>query len=106
MRSETASTTSFGFNYFATLVTFGSSLHISLEIFPNKTFKLRRRADINDVYVTVGKEKDSATAAMSTGKRLAKRSILGSKVMVPGQDGKHYPGHIQAVKQSEDGNAR
>ena len=43
---------------------------------------------------------------MSTGKRLAKRSILGTKVMVPGQDGKFHPGHIQAVKQSDDGNVR
>jgi hypothetical protein len=41
-------------------------------------------------------------AIMSTGKRLAKRSILGTKVMVPGQDGKFYPGHIQAVKSSFD----
>ena len=53
--------------------------------------------------MTVGKWVHSA---MSTGKRLAKRSILGTKVMVPGPDGKHYPGHIQAVKQSEDGNVR
>ena len=37
---------------------------------------------------------------MSTGKRLAKRSLLGTKVMVPGQDGRYYAGQIQAVKTS------
>ena len=39
---------------------------------------------------------------MSTGKRLAKRSLLGTKVMVPGQDGRYYAGQIQAVKSYED----
>ena len=39
---------------------------------------------------------------MSTGKRLAKRSILGTKVMVPGRDDRYHPGLIQAVKTSED----
>ena len=62
-----------------------------------------KESDIHEVFVTVGKW---VRSAMSTGKRLAKRSILGTKVMVPGPDGKHYPGHIQAVKQSEDGNVR
>ncbi|TRY72767.1 hypothetical protein TCAL_00186 [Tigriopus californicus] len=38
---------------------------------------------------------------MSTGKRVAKRSILGTKVMVPGQDGLYHPGWIQAVKTPE-----
>lgn len=38
---------------------------------------------------------------MSTGKRLAKRSILGTKVMVPGQDGRYHPGLIMAIKTSE-----
>eukprot|EP00095_Tigriopus_kingsejongensis_P006543 maker-scaffold515_size150689-snap-gene-0.29 protein:Tk06543 transcript:maker-scaffold515_size150689-snap-gene-0.29-mRNA-1 annotation:"zinc finger protein 704-like" len=38
---------------------------------------------------------------MSTGKRLAKRSILGTKVMVPGQDGLFHPGWIQAIKTPE-----
>ena len=38
---------------------------------------------------------------MSTGKRLAKRSILGTKVMVPGQDGRLHPGLIMAIKTSE-----
>jgi hypothetical protein len=42
---------------------------------------------------------------MSTGKRLAKRSILGTKVVVPGQDGRYYPGHILAVKTFEDASA-
>ena len=35
---------------------------------------------------------------MSTGKRLAKRSILGTKVMVPGRDDLYHAGVIQAVK--------
>jgi hypothetical protein len=34
---------------------------------------------------------------MSTGKRLAKRSILGTRVVVPGEDGMFYPGLIQVV---------
>ncbi len=38
---------------------------------------------------------------MSTGKRLAKRSILGTKVMVPGVDGLYRAGFIQAVKTSD-----
>jgi len=39
---------------------------------------------------------------MSTGKRLAKRSILGTRVVAPGQDGRFYPAVIQAVKTYED----
>ena len=39
---------------------------------------------------------------MSTGKRLAKRSILGTRVAAPGEDGKLYPGIIQAMKTCED----
>lgn len=35
---------------------------------------------------------------MSTGKRLAKRSIIGTRVCAPGDDGKYYSGVIQAVK--------
>ncbi len=35
---------------------------------------------------------------MSTGKRLAKRSILGTRVVAPGEDGLYYPAVIQAVK--------
>lgn len=35
---------------------------------------------------------------MSTGKRLAKRSILGTRIVAPGQDGRFYPAVIQAVK--------
>lgn len=35
---------------------------------------------------------------MSTGKRLAKRSIIGTRVCAPGDDGKYYSGIIQAVK--------
>ena len=35
---------------------------------------------------------------MSTGKRLAKRSILGTRVCAPGEDGLYYAGIIQAVK--------
>ena len=35
---------------------------------------------------------------MSTGKRLAKRSIIGTRVCAPGEDGKYYSGVIQAVK--------
>ena len=40
---------------------------------------------------------------MSTGKRLAKRSILGTRVASLGQDGYFYPGMIQAMKTQEDG---
>ncbi|XP_050295551.1 zinc finger protein 395 [Anthonomus grandis grandis] len=35
---------------------------------------------------------------MSTGKRIAKRSIIGTRVCAPGEDGKFYSGVIQAVK--------
>ncbi|KRT85429.1 hypothetical protein AMK59_2448 [Oryctes borbonicus] len=35
---------------------------------------------------------------MSTGKRLAKRSIIGTRVCAPGGDGKYYSGVIHAVK--------
>lgn len=35
---------------------------------------------------------------MSTGKRLAKRSIIGTRVCAPGKDGKYYSGVIHAVK--------
>jgi len=34
---------------------------------------------------------------MSTGKRLAKRSILGTRIVAPGQDGRFYPAVIQNV---------
>ncbi|XP_046990805.1 zinc finger protein 395 isoform X1 [Schistocerca americana] len=40
---------------------------------------------------------------MSTGKRLAKRSIIGTRVCAPRDDGKYYSGVIQAVKST--GNA-
>lgn len=39
---------------------------------------------------------------MSTGKRLAKRSILGTRVAAPSGDGKYLKGIIQAVKTCED----
>lgn len=35
---------------------------------------------------------------MSTGKRLPKRSIIGTRVCAQGDDGKYYAGVIQAVK--------
>ena len=38
---------------------------------------------------------------MSTGKRLAKRSILGTRIVAPGHDGRFYPAVIQAVKTSQ-----
>ena len=40
---------------------------------------------------------------MSTGKRLAKRSILGTRVASLGIDGFFYPGMIQAMKTEVDG---
>ncbi|XP_077519627.1 glucose transporter 4 enhancer factor isoform X2 [Amblyomma americanum] len=39
---------------------------------------------------------------MSTGKRLAKRSILGTRVCAPTPDGLHTPGVIQATKTDAD----
>lgn len=39
---------------------------------------------------------------MSTGKRLAKRSILGTRVCAPTHDGLHMPGVIQATKTDAD----
>jgi len=39
---------------------------------------------------------------MSTGKRLAKRSILGTRVAVQGADGRYLGGVIQAVKTTEE----
>ncbi len=44
---------------------------------------------------------NNSSFAMSTGKRLAKRSILGTKVTVPGVDGLYRTGFIQAIKTSE-----
>lgn len=38
----------------------------------------------------------------AAGKRLAKRSILGTRVAAPGEDGRFHPGIIQAVKTCED----
>ena len=35
---------------------------------------------------------------MSTGKRIAKRSILGTRVVAPGIDGRFYPAVIQSAK--------
>jgi len=43
---------------------------------------------------------------MSTGKRLAKRSILGTRVAVQGADGRYLGGVIQAVKTTEGSTAR
>ena len=40
---------------------------------------------------------------MSTGKRLAKRSILGTRVACNLEDGKYYAGVICAVKNIEEG---
>ena len=39
---------------------------------------------------------------MSTGKRLAKRSILGTRVVAPVEDGLYCPGVIQAVKTASE----
>ena len=36
---------------------------------------------------------------MSSGKRLAKRSILGTRVMAPGAEGLYEPGMIQVKTQ-------
>eukprot|EP00095_Tigriopus_kingsejongensis_P010464 maker-scaffold333_size203007-snap-gene-1.12 protein:Tk10464 transcript:maker-scaffold333_size203007-snap-gene-1.12-mRNA-1 annotation:"zinc finger protein 395-like" len=41
-------------------------------------------------------------SAAAASKRLAKRSILGTRVVAPGEDGKLYPGIIQAMKTCED----
>lgn len=43
------------------------------------------------------------SARMSTGKRLAKRSILGTRVVAPGDDGLFCPGIIAAVKTEAEG---
>uniref|UniRef100_A0A182NKS8 DUF4772 domain-containing protein n=1 Tax=Anopheles dirus TaxID=7168 RepID=A0A182NKS8_9DIPT len=40
---------------------------------------------------------------MSTGKRLAKRSIVGTRVCAPGNDGIWYSGKIEFVKTATDG---
>ncbi|KAL6448535.1 hypothetical protein ACFW04_000433 [Cataglyphis niger] len=42
---------------------------------------------------------------MSTGKRLAKRSIIGTRVCAPGEDGKYYSGAIYAVKTPQTASA-
>lgn len=39
---------------------------------------------------------------MSTGKRLAKRSIIGTRICAPGEDGLFYSGVIQSVKTPAD----
>jgi len=44
-----------------------------------------------------------AIITMSTGKRLAKRSILGTRVVAPGDDGRLYPGIIADMKTPEGG---
>lgn len=41
---------------------------------------------------------------MSTGKRLAKRSIIGTRVCAPGADGIWYSGTIQTVKTNQKDN--
>ena len=46
-----------------------------------------------------------AIITMSTGKRLAKRSILGTRVVAPGDDGRLYPGIIAAMKTPEGGSS-
>lgn len=38
---------------------------------------------------------------MSTGKRIAKRSIIGTRVVAPGIDGRFYPATIQSTKHYE-----
>ena len=48
----------------------------------------------------------AASAALTPpGKRLAKRSILGTRVAVRGDDGKFYAGMIQATKTCEGGDS-
>jgi hypothetical protein len=44
----------------------------------------------------------SAAAASTPTKRLAKRSILGTRVAVRADNGKYYPGMIQATKTCEE----
>jgi len=46
-----------------------------------------------------------AIITMSTGKRLAKRSILGTRVVAPGDDGRLYPGIIADMKTPEGGSS-
>ena len=48
--------------------------------------------------ITVRAYEATAFCKMSTGKRLAKRSILGTRVVAPGEDGRLYPGMIQVNK--------
>lgn len=44
----------------------------------------------------------TTSSTSSGGKRLAKRSIVGTRVAAPGEDGKFYPGLIQAMKTSAE----
>ena len=45
---------------------------------------------------------DTPAIIMATGKRLPKRSIIGTRVVAPGEDGRLYPGVIVAIKRNED----
>lgn len=50
------------------------------------------------IYLFIVNQRKAKLVEMSTGKRLAKRSIIGTRVCAPGEDGKYYSGVIHAVK--------
>lgn len=62
-------------------------------------FKSRVKNDVNPYART---QTPAFYGRMSTGKRLAKRSILGTRVVAPGDEGLYQPGVIQAVKTAEN----
>uniref|UniRef100_A0A182QS49 DUF4772 domain-containing protein n=1 Tax=Anopheles farauti TaxID=69004 RepID=A0A182QS49_9DIPT len=64
------------------------------------------KSSINEAYYNLDKAthmKKYFLNKMSTGKRLAKRSIVGTRVCAPGTDGIWYSGKIEFVKTASDG---
>ena len=67
--------------------------------------KYQRNEQHSSLYVARDDLSLDAIITMSTGKRLAKRSILGTRVVAPGDDGRLYPGIIAAMKTPEGGSS-
>ena len=78
----------------------GKGIHITDQRTDNK---YQRNEQHSSLYVARDDLSLDAIITMSTGKRLAKRSILGTRVVAPGDDGRLYPGIIAAMKTPEGG---
>lgn len=67
--------------------------------------KYQRNEQHSSLYEVQDELSLDAIITMSTGKRLAKRSILGTRVVAPGDDGRLYPGIIADMKTPEGGSS-